>query len=83
MGWTGHAGADRSSDDRPAVHDHRRDFLVVPGHRQPAAPADGSALACTREYIAAFRHIVAEAADGAADVVLARYTAVHKTPAST
>jgi glyoxylase-like metal-dependent hydrolase (beta-lactamase superfamily II) len=41
-------------------------ILVVPGHRQPATPADGSALAYTREYIAAFRRIVAEAADGAA-----------------
>jgi glyoxylase-like metal-dependent hydrolase (beta-lactamase superfamily II) len=41
-------------------------ILVVPGHRQPAAPADASTLAYTREYIAAFRSIVAEAADGAA-----------------
>jgi glyoxylase-like metal-dependent hydrolase (beta-lactamase superfamily II) len=41
-------------------------ILVVPGHRQSAAPADASALAYTREYIAAFRRIVAEAADGAA-----------------
>jgi hypothetical protein len=40
--------------------------LVVPGHRQPATPADASALAYTREYIAAFRRIVADAADGAA-----------------
>ena len=40
--------------------------LVVPGHRQPAAPADASALSYTREYLAAFRRIVAEAADGAA-----------------
>jgi hypothetical protein len=38
----------------------------VPGHRQPAAPADASALAYTREYIASFRRIVAQAADGAA-----------------
>ena len=38
----------------------------MPGHRQPAAPADASALAYTREYLAAFRRIVAEAADGAA-----------------
>ncbi|WP_030437708.1 MBL fold metallo-hydrolase [Actinoplanes subtropicus] len=40
--------------------------LVVPGHRQPTAPADASALAYTREYLAAFRRIVADAADGAA-----------------
>jgi len=40
--------------------------LVVPGHRQPTAAADASALAYTREYLAAFRRIVAEAADGAA-----------------
>ena len=39
--------------------------LVVPGHRLPSAPADASALAYTREYIAAFRRIVAESPDGA------------------
>jgi len=39
--------------------------LVVPGHRQPAAAADASALAYTREYLAAFRRIVADAADAA------------------
>ena len=39
--------------------------LVVPGHRQPTAPADASALAYTRQYIAAFRRIVAAAPDGA------------------
>lgn len=38
--------------------------LVVPGHRLPSAAADASALAYTREYIAAFRRIVAAAADG-------------------
>src|SRR3954451_5637590 len=41
-------------------------LLVVPGHRQPAAPADASALAYPREYITAFRRTVAEAADAAA-----------------
>ena len=40
--------------------------LVVPGHRQPTAAADASAIAYTREYIAAFRRIVTAAADGAA-----------------
>ena len=40
-------------------------LLVVPGHRQPAAPADASALAYTREYLATFRRIVADAPDGA------------------
>jgi glyoxylase-like metal-dependent hydrolase (beta-lactamase superfamily II) len=39
--------------------------LVVPGHRHPGAPADASAVTYTREYIAAFRRIVAAAADGA------------------
>jgi len=39
--------------------------LVVPGHRLPSAAADASALAYTREYIAAFRRIVAASADGA------------------
>jgi glyoxylase-like metal-dependent hydrolase (beta-lactamase superfamily II) len=41
-------------------------LLVVPGHRKPTSPADASALAYTREYLAAFRRIVTEAADGAA-----------------
>lgn len=40
--------------------------LVVPGHRLPHAPADASAIAYTREYIAAFRRIVAAARDGVA-----------------
>jgi glyoxylase-like metal-dependent hydrolase (beta-lactamase superfamily II) len=40
-------------------------ILVVPGHRQPGTAADASALAYTREYLAAFRRIVSEAADGA------------------
>jgi len=39
--------------------------LVVPGHRQPTAAADASALAYTREYLAGFRRIVSEAADAA------------------
>ena len=39
--------------------------LVVPGHRPPAAPADASALAYTRDYLAAFRRLVAAAPDGA------------------
>jgi len=38
---------------------------VVPGHRLPTAPADASALAYTRDYLAAFRRIVADAPDGA------------------
>jgi glyoxylase-like metal-dependent hydrolase (beta-lactamase superfamily II) len=38
---------------------------VVPGHRLPSAPADASALAYTRDYLARFRRIVAAAADGA------------------
>jgi glyoxylase-like metal-dependent hydrolase (beta-lactamase superfamily II) len=38
---------------------------VVPGHRLPTAAADASALAYTREYLAAFRRIVAAAPDGA------------------
>ncbi len=38
---------------------------VVPGHRLPSAPADASALSYTRDYLAAFRRIVAAAADGA------------------
>jgi glyoxylase-like metal-dependent hydrolase (beta-lactamase superfamily II) len=40
--------------------------LVVPGHRQPPAAADASAIGYTRDYLAAFRRIVAAAADGAA-----------------
>lgn len=39
--------------------------LVVPGHRLPSTAADASALAYTRQYIAAFRRIVAASADGA------------------
>jgi len=51
--------------------------LVVPGHRQPSAPANASAIAYTREYIAAFRRIVAAAADGAGatDELLKAYPA--------
>lgn len=38
---------------------------VVPGHRLPTAAADATALAYTRDYLAAFRRIVAAAPDGA------------------
>jgi glyoxylase-like metal-dependent hydrolase (beta-lactamase superfamily II) len=38
---------------------------VVPGHRLPTAPADASALAYIRDYLAEFRRIVAGAPDAA------------------
>ena len=40
--------------------------LVVPGHRLPGAAADASAIRYTRDYIAAFRQIVASARGGEA-----------------
>ncbi|MBW8793389.1 MAG: MBL fold metallo-hydrolase [Streptomyces sp.] len=51
--------------------------LVVPGHRLPAAPADASAIAATRDYLLAFEEELAHATDGAAlnDALLKRYPA--------
>ncbi|WRZ97046.1 MBL fold metallo-hydrolase [Streptomyces sp. NBC_00841] len=49
--------------------------LVVPGHRLPAAHADSSAIAATRDYLVAFEQELAKAADAAAltDALVKRF----------
>ncbi|POX54079.1 MBL fold metallo-hydrolase [Streptomyces sp. Ru72] len=49
--------------------------LVVPGHRLPGTPADGSAITATRAYLLAFEEELGKAADGAAltDALVKRY----------
>jgi glyoxylase-like metal-dependent hydrolase (beta-lactamase superfamily II) len=49
--------------------------VVVPGHRLPDAPADGSAITATRDYLAAFEAELARATDGASltDALLRRF----------
>ncbi|HZR51297.1 MAG TPA: MBL fold metallo-hydrolase [Streptosporangiaceae bacterium] len=49
--------------------------LVVPGHRLPGAPADVTAIAGTRDYLAVFEAELAAAADAAAltEALVARY----------
>ncbi|GAB4012172.1 MBL fold metallo-hydrolase [Nocardioides ultimimeridianus] len=49
--------------------------LVVPGHRLPGTPADGSAISATRDYLLAFEEELGRAADGDAliDALLKRY----------
>ena len=67
--WTADAAsaADRAAWDRALAEAQRLGpALVVPGHRAEDAPADASALAFTREYLAAFEEELAAAADSAA-----------------